>query len=271
MKKIMLIEAPMLGSDPEVFAFDKTIGMIVPSLDLVGGTKTDPRPLSEAGYFVQEDNVLLEYNIPPATTKQEFVTYIHRGLELLQNLLPKGFEPLIRSSYTFTPSALNDPRAQEMGCNPDMNAWTGAINPRPDLEKTPYLRSSGGHVILGYKKPDVKLNPRIIKLMDAMLGVPSVILDPDKDRRKLYGKAGAYRDKDFGVEYRTLSSFWLGSQELTGWIYDQTMKVVDLVNNNNFEMIKHEDLIINTINNADVESAKLFVDQYCITMPNTAY
>ena len=52
-----------IGSDPEVFISFKN--KIVPSFDLIKGTKNAPRPLAKKGFFVQEDNVALEFNIPP--------------------------------------------------------------------------------------------------------------------------------------------------------------------------------------------------------------
>ena len=59
--------------------------------------------------------------------------------------------------------------------------------------------------------------------MDYAIGVPSVLIDSDKARRRLYGKAGSMRHKPYGVEYRTLSNFWLNSDELTSWVYDRTL------------------------------------------------
>ena len=38
----------------------------------------------------------------------------------------------------------------------------------------------------------------MVKLLDIFLGIPSVIIDPDKKRRKLYGKAGAFRLTKYG-------------------------------------------------------------------------
>lgn len=67
--------------------------------------------------------------------------------------------------------------------------------------------------------------------MDLYLGVPSILMDGDTDRRRLYGKAGAYRSKPYGVEYRTLSSFWVADPKLIGWAFEQTMRAVEAVKN----------------------------------------
>jgi hypothetical protein len=41
-------------------------------------------------------------------------------------------------------------------------------------------------------------------------------------RRELYGKAGAFRPKPYGVEYRVLSNRWLNSEALIRWVYNQS-------------------------------------------------
>ncbi len=258
---------PLLGSDPEVFVYAEDFKAIFPVLDLLGGTKKEPKPLAVPGFFVQEDNVLAEYNIPPSKTKEEFVANIHTGLELLEKALPQGFKPIVQSSYRFNQDLLIDPRAMVFGCDPDFNAWTREENEPPDVLSDPTLRSSGGHVILGYDNPHPETNATIVKFFDAYLGIPSVILDRDTNRRKLYGKAGAYRDKDFGVEYRTLSSFWIQNKNYTAWVWNQVMEAVKKFNSGDESIISHDKYIINTINTASVKNAEKFVEAFKIDLP----
>jgi len=232
-----------LGADPELFVQDVNTKKFVPSLDLIGGNKYFPQPTAVPGYFLQEDNVLVEFNIPPARTEAEFVTSIHTGMELFKEFLPPSkYSVAIESSYNFEQSQLTDPRAFEFGCEPDRNAWIGGkFNPRPPEPKDG-LRSAGGHIHIGYELSPEKIessmldnvdradiNRALTKWCDIYLGIPSLKMDLDKKRRTLYGKAGAYRDKDYGVEYRTLSSFWLKSDELIRWAYSQAMRAVDKV------------------------------------------
>ena len=55
-----------LGCDPEVFLLNQQ-GKFVSSIDKVGGSKLITRQLEgmEKGFTVQEDNVALEFGIPP--------------------------------------------------------------------------------------------------------------------------------------------------------------------------------------------------------------
>lgn len=46
-------------------------------------------------------------------------------------------------------------------------------------------------------------------------------------RRELYGKAGAFRPTSYGVEYRTLSNFWLRRKEYMQWVYAQTHRAFE--------------------------------------------
>jgi hypothetical protein len=61
----------------------------------------------------------------------------------------------------------------------------------------------------------------LMKTMDLFLGVPSVLIDQDKQRRQLYGKAGECRMRVIGdavvMEYRTLGGNMLADDELIRW------------------------------------------------------
>lgn len=240
MKEVGFLIDRSIGADPEVFIKEVQTGKFVPSLDLIGGTKENPRPVKD-GFSVQEDNILGEYNIPPSRTREEFNKNILLGMKYFQEVLPPQYALEIKTSHKFLPDQLTDPRANEFGCTPDQNAWlNGKYNPKPPVPKDG-LRSAGGHVHIGYSisksneiaseveitKKDV--NVHIVRWLDLFLAVPATKLDLDTDRRKLYGKAGAYRDKPYGLEYRTLSSFWLQSKELIDWVYDKTQEAVDMV------------------------------------------
>ena len=53
------------------------------------------------------------------------------------------------------------------------------------------------------------------------------------DRRKIFGRAGSFRPKNYGIEYRVLSSWWIGKPEYTALVYSLT----DFVYNEMIEKI----------------------------------
>jgi Phage phiEco32-like COOH.NH2 ligase-type 2 len=248
-----------IGCDPELFVAD-TIPRSV--IGKVGGTKARPLPLPIGeGFAVQEDNVALEFNIPPSHSKAEFVSNLVKATRYLEQQIcaPYGWKFDKRSAISFAMEELEDERAFIFGCEPDFNAWTGRVNPRPMAEDIA-LRSAGGHVHIGCSHLDVK--PRgVVRACDLYLGVPSVLMDEGELRKQLYGKAGAYRKKEFGVEYRTLSNFWVFSEQLIGWVYDNTERALAAALDEK-PIIKDRDLILQAINKNDKAAAKLLVDKY---------
>ena len=65
-----------VGTDPELMLREKSTGRIISAAGLIGGTKGKPVQMEglPEGYGVQEDNVMVEYNIPPCTSGQAFLT-----------------------------------------------------------------------------------------------------------------------------------------------------------------------------------------------------
>lgn len=218
----MRINNVTVGADPEVFVATSE-GNVTSAIGRVGGNKSFPRPVKDGG--VQEDNVLAEFNINPAKSKMEFVHNVNSVMSDLRDILnSSNLQPLVIPSHTYSDSEIRSfgPNAVEFGCSPEMNAWSNRKLKSPDGEST-CLRTAGGHIHVGYDNPDDSTNLSIVKMMDYTLGLPSLLCDTDNTRRKLYGKAGSMRHKQYGVEYRTLSNFWLNSQELMSWVYDKTL------------------------------------------------
>lgn len=249
------------GADPELFLKNNE-GKAISSIGLIGGTKEYPRPIGD-GYAVQEDNVAVEFNIPPAFSKQEFVASIHHVLGYLRNeAAGMGLSLNISPTAEFSPDQLLHPQALELGCEPDYNAWTKQVNPRPVAPVS--LRSSGGHLHLGWNNPQGDELLSLIKAHDLFCGASSILYDKNTQRRSIYGKAGAFRPKPYGGEYRTLSNFWIASEELTAWVYEQSEKAVAFVNNG-FSILE-EDVasLLHCINNSDIHSFHFLNEKYGI-------
>jgi hypothetical protein len=239
-----------LGCDPEFFLTNNN--SIVSAIGLIGGTKEKPLQVDEGA--LQEDNVLAEINIIPALTKDQWITRINSVMEKLKQVTSLDLE--VKPSHVFDKEYLKSvgPAAFAFGCDPDMNAYTGEVNPKPN----PYtlLRTAGGHIHIGSTDIDVRL---LVKTLDLYLAVPSVILDDDNQRRTVYGKAGAYRIKPYGVEYRTLSNFWLRSDSLKIWAFEQTQRAIRA---HRTITLPREDVIVDCINTGDKDQAESLINSY---------
>jgi len=218
-----------IGADPELFLVDNH-KKLISAVNLIGGTKESPLPLELPGCAVQEDNVAAEFNIPPCTSFNDFHTNIQYVLEHLKyKVKPLGLSLATKvASHTFTDDQLETWQAMVFGCEPDYNAWTNKQNPRPSIDN-PNLRSAGGHIHVGTNLDKIE----VIRSMDLHLGIESLDLDKDTERRKLYGKAGAFRPKEYGVEYRTLSNFWIWSEETIKWAWGKTNQAIKFVEEKN--------------------------------------
>ncbi len=245
----------LIGADPEFFL--EMEGKFISAINKVGGSKDHPEPIGN-GCAVQEDNVAVEFCIPPSDNAKAFYNSIMYSLSQIKERIPEFTFSKVASAE-FDDNELAHPRAMEFGCEPDFNAWTGRKNPRPHAPNHK-LRSAGGHVHVG----DVTdLNKRqLIQAMDLFHGVPSVKLDPDTVRRKLYGKAGAFRPKTYGVEYRTLSNFWIWDKGLVDWVYHQTSRAVDFVRSGNVLSKEDGTLIQDAINKGNLEAYHYLQHRY---------
>lgn len=249
-----------LGADPEVFLQDAAGGLIA-SCGKIGGTKDNPRPLPLGdGFAVQEDNVALEYNIPPAESADEFIAHITTAMGFIGERVNEMGLAFNKQSAAFFPlDQLVDPKALEFGCDPDFDAWTKDVNQKPKASN-PTLRSCGGHIHVGDFDGDIY---QAVKRMDLWLAVPSVLMDSGELRKQLYGKAGAMRPKPYGFEYRTLSNFWIFNPQLIKWAWENTQRALD---STYIDVDAEKDNILEAINNNNKQVALSLINQYNIPM-----
>lgn len=206
-----------IGADPEFFIREADTGTTVPICGLLGGTKE--RPLSRGPYGLQEDNVMCEYNIPPATDLSRFARHIVEGraavLARLNEQYPGKYVEDLAPSRLFSHQALETPQARIFGCSPDFDAYTlGSPTRRimPDEldDERGGWRFAGGHVHVGYTETQSFAVPPYVaaQFADVFLGLHFVELDKQGKRRGFYGTPGRYRPTSYGIEYRTLSNVW---------------------------------------------------------------
>lgn len=250
-----------LGADPEVFLLNRKNQQFKSVIGLIGANKWNPAqiPGMPDGFTLQEDNVALEFGVPPASSSTEFVNNIRQVLRAgLEKLPSTRFSRL--SCTVFPESEMEEPAAWIFGCEPDFNAWTGEENEKPTPPHQ-FMRSAGGHIHV-----ETELDKRnVIRAMDLFLGVPSVLMDSGTERRKLYGKAGAFRPKPYGVEYRTLSNFWIFRPKLIDWAWRQTEEAIAFLNCRGADgddfSDEHLDLIGNDIQTCINEDDKILAEK----------
>lgn len=252
-----------IGADVELFAMDK-VGHHVALCGLIGGTKDKPKQLEHLpdGFTVQEDNVALEFNIPPSFSSKNFTRFIDKMVQETKGIINKlGLDISKNSSATFDLAQLMHPNALVFGCEPDYNAWTKRENKKP-ISKNKQLRTAGGHIHVGTNSNMID----VVKLMDLYLGVPSIVLDTSpgsEERRELYGKMGAMRPKPYGLEYRVLSNFWVFDKNLINWVFKQTR----LACISNIDPTKYRQQIKKIINTSDKDGAMNLISELGVAMP----
>jgi len=257
MKK-KLISKPTIGADIEVFLKNKRTNKVVSAEGIIKGSKHDPFKFMDGNpYFATSlDNVMAEFCIEPATTKKKFRAGIEVALNYITDSIPKELSIYAFPSAKIDGKYLQTANAQLFGCDPDYNAWLdGVMNAAPAANGS-VIRSCGGHIHVGYNKPDEEISMKLIKAMDIFIGLPSVLQEPDNDRKKLYGKAGAFRFKNYGVEYRTVSNYYVNSAELSHWAFDNTLAAINFVNDQNQISKDEANGIQMAINTADKKLAK---------------
>ena len=235
----------VLGCDPELF-FEDSKGRIV------GAEKVIPETgLSSVGNGLpasyQEwgsdkalilDGVQIELNPAPSHCRANLGNSIQASFRTLRKHLAGMNE--IRASFKTVVEvdkeelqSLSD-KAKILGCAPSNNLYdkNASISVDPTIYRK---RSAGGHIHIGLKSAIYNLShlmdhrEELVPLLDTLVGLPSVLIDRDPEaveRRKVYGRAGEYRLPDHGLEYRTLSNYWLRSYQLFSFVMGMTRLAV---------------------------------------------
>jgi hypothetical protein len=229
-----------VGADPEVFVKHTGLKRPFPVCGLVGGTKEAPKEFEgalarnneEGKYAYQEDGVAFEFNIPATTSTERFANNMRTAWLLSTELLKKSqLTPIVSPEMTFKPEDLAMPQANQIGCLPDMWAYNedGPAQRKPlEIKEFGFRRFAGGHLHLGYDKTSVPVHV-MVRFIDVLVGLPSIIHDKQGMRRQYYGLPGLYREKPYGLEYRSLSNYWLkGINKDTTYLYYLSGALFDL-------------------------------------------
>lgn len=216
----------LIGADPELFV--KKDGEFVSGFGMIQGTKDEPFKVDKGA--VQVDGMALEFNIDPAENEQEFIDNLNAVRKQMGEMVA-GYELSNSPVAVFSHDIMStQPKeALELGCEPDFNAYTGEVNPRPDGNAG--FRTGAGHIHIGWTNDVDPHHPdhfeacrMLVKELDAVLYTQAVQWDGDERRSELYGKPGAFRPKPYGVEYRVLSNAWVGNECVTRYIFQVVHK-----------------------------------------------
>lgn len=233
MKKILI------GSDPEIFIKNRDTGKVSSIIGKLGGSKENPLDIGN-NCTVQEDNVLAEFNIPPCSTKEEFINSINYCKDYIATIIAgHGDELHYSSSEQLEDDLLQNENARIFGCSPSVNIITQEPNSF-DIEtldeEDKKLRSSGFHIHFGYDDPTDDFNDRLICAFELCVTLPLISKDLDVyNRRKMYGAIGDFRTKSYGIECRSLGGYFLKDDESLSEVWDKCQEAINLANNEKFK------------------------------------
>jgi len=240
----------LVGADPEIF-LKSDARTYASAYGLIPGTKKKPYPVENGA--VQVDGTALEFNITPAKSSDEFVHNIQHVMSTLRAMIPKEYEFTKDVTARFPTISQMPKEARMIGCDPDYNAWSEQKNQSFNEHSLGDVRMVGGHVHLGWTKDADPLEYshflsccQIAKQLDYFLLLPSLLFDTDSTRKSYYGKPGAFRPKPYGMEYRSLSNFWIHDKHLTEMVYNQTVAGFNLFVDKDVEIAKRTGNTINT-------------------------
>lgn len=261
----------LLGADPEIFV--GVNGKPVSAYGLIQGDKRNPLKVKNGA--VQVDGMALEFNIDAAKSEAEWMNNINGVMAILASMVPDHqLLPIPVAEFGLEYIRSQPEKAKELGCDPDFDAYTVATNPRPNGELP--FRSAAGHVHFGLIETNdapiedyeyVSWLAEKVRELDAYLGLPSLFYDNDTKRRELYGKAGAFRPKTYGMEYRTLSNQWLGTDSLKRWVYQASQFAMEQIDKGINLNEKYGYEIQRIINTSDKDSAYKIIKAEGLLMP----
>lgn len=190
-----------LGSDPELFVTNGTD--VVPSFVVLDNK--DQHPVTMDGFQV-------ELHPTPASCRVSAGHWIGESLIKLKELaVKKGLHISFKTAHRISDKTweMTDDTVKRFGCNPTKSAYSEEVERGNGLRER--FRAGGGHIHIDHTSA-LKNQDGLVQLLDIVVGNTLVLIDRDPnnaERRLKYGRAGEYRPKPYGLEYRVPSNFWL--------------------------------------------------------------
>lgn len=294
----------MTGCDPEIFITKKD-GSLIPAFNFLpfqnACTKPKDRDVCPDSSGVTNgrtgmywapfyaDGFAAEFGMKPGSCHGWGMDRVRFGLELVYLAMKahdKDANLTLQNVVPIDPEILANASADQiaLGCSPSKNAYGDQVDLPTDARTLPF-RVAGGHIHFGMSNMNPpkgeatreERNELAAKWMDMVVGVPAVALFEGIDsptRRRFYGRAGEYRDKTYGLEYRTLSNAWLGHPAIAHLIWNLARTGASIpdqgfpIQTPAKELKFDEDEIKNIINNCDAEAARAFIKKHKVIYEN---
>ena len=221
------------------------------------------------------DNALLEVTNNPTGTFYNCVDMLNtvqsRALFLIHKRTATTHTYFVENTtcaVEYSDEQLDTPAAWEAGCDPSLSAYPKKAG--QGIRFKDNWRFGGMHLNINCSGS----KEQFAMALDNTLGLLSVLatLSPDDERRRreVYGKAGEYRDKDFGIEYRTLScTFPEYFSDNNGYALSEFIKLLGCNvrakrKDELFQLIMKADpkMVEEAINNVDKSLASKIVQPY---------
>jgi hypothetical protein len=197
----ILDSSPKLGSDPELFVTDGTD--VVPSFVLLDNKDQGS---------VTMDGFQVELHPIPSTCRVSGGYWIGDSLSHLRDIAKrKGLQISFNTAHRISDKTWDstDDSVKRFGCNPTNSAYSENVDRGNGLRER--FRAGGGHIHIDDASARGNRD-ELVQLLDIVVGNTLVLIDRDSnnaERRLKYGRAGEYRPKEYGLEYRVPSNFWL--------------------------------------------------------------
>jgi len=184
------------------------------------GNKESPTKVGDMYY--SNDGVSVECAITPSDTKRDFTLKIAAGKHQMLSMVNQQAPNAVYSdSVVVCPRVLSD-YAKIAGCMPSYDVYKNiSVSPKANLVN---YRTIGGHLHIDLDDRSISSVKRFTRILDLVVGLRLTFMNEEglhqeKRRRALYGKAGEIRLKPYGLEYRTLSSWWVANDH-SGLVWD---------------------------------------------------
>lgn len=213
------VEGVWYGTDPE--------GFFVQNGRVIGSERVLPK---EGLGRIVRDGIQFELNPKASPSIRGLGNNVRDAFRDLHDHLGRypdvgiSYEGVVEVERAELDSLSEDSRI--LGCMPSRNAYGDKpITVDPLVYRK---RSAGGHNHYGligtsiFLDEEVDERQRLVPLLDIFVGNTCVMLDRDPnaaERRENYGRAGEFRLPDHGLEYRTLSNFWIRNYALMSLVF----------------------------------------------------